>query len=268
MLAAFGRLATAVRPQDSLIVYFSVRTASGGPDDLYLITEDSTRAQPKGITPAELARALAAVNARERLVVLDTGGNQAANEALSAIPSTSVLTAAAPGAEAYTGSWDGRSTGLLTGALAETWTGDGLTYQELLEHVNTKLSERWRGKRNAEAQQAIFLGDPDREVVRCTFAGACLWEADRPWLVSPPSQEVFELCEKFGWRDGRRLRASYLEQRREFAKALALLPSDIVHHQRVDNGPGWCAVMLRSARQVQSRGRGGRRGLLGELAAG
>ena len=33
-------------------------------------------------------------------------------------------------------------------------------------------------------------------------------------------------------------------------KALGLLPSDIVHHQWVDNGPGWSAVMLRSARQV------------------
>src|SRR5688572_14285985 len=32
--------------------------------------------------------------------------------------------------------------------------------------------------------------------------------------------------------------------------ALALQPSDIVHHQWVDNGPGWCAVMLRSAREV------------------
>lgn len=34
------------------------------------------------------------------------------------------------------------------------------------------------------------------------------------------------------------------------AKALALSPSDIVHHQWVDNGPGWCAVMLRSAHEV------------------
>lgn len=34
------------------------------------------------------------------------------------------------------------------------------------------------------------------------------------------------------------------------AKALALAPTDIVHHQWVDNGPGWCAVMLRSAREV------------------
>ena len=38
----------------------------------------------------------------------------------------------------------------------------------------------------------------------------------------------------------------------KIAKALALPPSDIVHHQWVDNGPGWCAVMLRSARQVLS----------------
>ncbi len=38
----------------------------------------------------------------------------------------------------------------------------------------------------------------------------------------------------------------------KIAKALALSPSDIVHHRWVDNGPGWCAVMLASARQVQS----------------
>jgi PhzF family phenazine biosynthesis protein len=38
----------------------------------------------------------------------------------------------------------------------------------------------------------------------------------------------------------------------KIAKALALQPSDIVHHQWVDNGPGWCAVMLRTARQVLS----------------
>ena len=40
------------------------------------------------------------------------------------------------------------------------------------------------------------------------------------------------------------------ELRAKIAKALALAPSDIVQHQWVDNGPGWCAVMLRSARQV------------------
>lgn len=36
------------------------------------------------------------------------------------------------------------------------------------------------------------------------------------------------------------------------SKALRIPESDIVHHQWVDNGPGWCAVMLRSAKQVLS----------------
>jgi predicted PhzF superfamily epimerase YddE/YHI9 len=38
----------------------------------------------------------------------------------------------------------------------------------------------------------------------------------------------------------------------KIATALAVSPSDISDHQWVDNGPGWCAVMLRSARQVLS----------------
>ena len=42
------------------------------------------------------------------------------------------------------------------------------------------------------------------------------------------------------------------EIRTQIVRALGLEPSDIVHHQWVDNGPGWCAVMLRSARQVLS----------------
>jgi PhzF family phenazine biosynthesis protein len=36
----------------------------------------------------------------------------------------------------------------------------------------------------------------------------------------------------------------------KIAKALGIAGSDIVHHQWVDNGPGWCAVMLRSAGEV------------------
>jgi PhzF family phenazine biosynthesis protein len=38
----------------------------------------------------------------------------------------------------------------------------------------------------------------------------------------------------------------------KICRAVALQPSDVVHHQWIDNGPGWCAVMLRSARQVLS----------------
>ncbi len=36
------------------------------------------------------------------------------------------------------------------------------------------------------------------------------------------------------------------------AKGLGLETSDIIRSQWVDNGPGWCAVMLRSAEQVLS----------------
>ena len=33
---------------------------------------------------------------------------------------------------------------------------------------------------------------------------------------------------------------------------LGLADGDILHHQWVDNGPGWCAVMLRSGERVRS----------------
>lgn len=38
----------------------------------------------------------------------------------------------------------------------------------------------------------------------------------------------------------------------KIARALGVTPAEILCHQWVDNGPGWCAVMLRSAQQVLS----------------
>lgn len=38
----------------------------------------------------------------------------------------------------------------------------------------------------------------------------------------------------------------------KIAKGIGVQTGDIVQHQWVDNGPGWCAVMLRSAKQVLS----------------
>ena len=37
---------------------------------------------------------------------------------------------------------------------------------------------------------------------------------------------------------------------RQIVAALRIASADVLHHQWVDNGPGWCAVMLRSAQQV------------------
>jgi PhzF family phenazine biosynthesis protein len=36
----------------------------------------------------------------------------------------------------------------------------------------------------------------------------------------------------------------------QIVSALRISDADVLHHQWVDNGPGWCAVMLRSAAQV------------------
>jgi PhzF family phenazine biosynthesis protein len=36
----------------------------------------------------------------------------------------------------------------------------------------------------------------------------------------------------------------------KIARSLGIATSDVVHHSWADNGPGWCAVMLKSARQV------------------
>ena len=55
---------------------------------------------------------------------------------------------------------------------------------------------------------------------------------------------------EFGAPPLRRSGALEAEVLSKIAKALSIQPSDIVQHQWVDNGPGWCAVMLRSARQV------------------
>ncbi len=39
---------------------------------------------------------------------------------------------------------------------------------------------------------------------------------------------------------------------RQIVQSLGLEPGDVLQHQWVDNGPGWCAVMLRSAERVLS----------------
>jgi PhzF family phenazine biosynthesis protein len=118
--------------------------------------------------------------------------------------------------------------------------------------------------RNPDADYHVRIFTPRAEL---PFAGHPTLGSCHAWLAAggkPRKRDV--VVQECGVglvqvrRDGPRLefaappvrRSGALEAdvRSKIAKALTLGPSDIVHHQWVDNGPGWCAVMLRSAQQV------------------
>ena len=114
----------------------------------------------------------------------------------------------------------------------------------------------------ADYQVRIFT--PDREL---PFAGHPTLGSCHAWLEADGKPRhpamVVQQC-GVGLvrvrRDGARLEFAAPPLRRsgplepdvlaKIARALELAPADIVHHQWVDNGPGWCAIMLGSARQV------------------
>ena len=116
----------------------------------------------------------------------------------------------------------------------------------------------------ADYQVRIFT--PDREL---PFAGHPTLGSCHAWLEAGGKPRnpamVVQQC-GVGLvrvrRDGSRLEFAAPPLRRsgplepdvlaKIARALELAPADIVHHQWVDNGPGWCAIMLGSARQVLS----------------
>lgn len=116
------------------------------------------------------------------------------------------------------------------------------------------------------ADYFVRIFTPGREL---PFAGHPTLGSCHAWLAAggPPRRPdlVVQQC-GVGLvrvrRDGSRLEFAAPPLRRsgplepdvltKIAKALAIAPTDIIQHQWVDNGPGWCAVMLRSARQVLS----------------
>jgi PhzF family phenazine biosynthesis protein len=119
---------------------------------------------------------------------------------------------------------------------------------------------------DAKADYRVRIFTPSREL---PFAGHPTLGSCHAWLaMGGKPRGADAVVQQCGAglvrvrRDGSRLefaappllRAGPLEPdvRAKIAKALGLSPSDIVQHQWVDNGPGWCAVMLRSARQVLS----------------
>jgi PhzF family phenazine biosynthesis protein len=153
--------------------------------------------------------------------------------------------------------------------LAVVHAAEGLSDARMAELARwTNLSETTflLPPRNAEADYYVRILTPHGEL---PFAGHPTLGSGHAWLAAggkPRKRGI--VVQECGVGlvqvrcDGPRLefaapplrRSGPLEPdvRAKIAKALKLAPSDIVQHHWVDNGPGWCAVMLPSAEQVLS----------------
>src|SRR6266545_3203130 len=153
--------------------------------------------------------------------------------------------------------------------LAVVHAADGLSEEQMAAFARwTHLSETTYllAPADAAADYRVRIFTPGGEL---PFAGHPTLGSCHAWLAAggTPRQSgaVVQQCEA-GLvrvrRDGVRLEFAAPPLRRtgplepdvlgQITKALSLAPSDVRHHQWVDNGPGWCAVMLSSARQVLS----------------
>jgi PhzF family phenazine biosynthesis protein len=160
---------------------------------------------------------------------------------------------------------------LLGNPLAVVHAADGLSEEQMAGFARwTNLSETTflLAPTDPDADYRVRIFTPGGEL---PFAGHPTLGSCHAWLAAggTPRQSgaVVQQCEA-GLvrlrRDGIRLEFAAPPLRRtgplepdvlgQIIKALSLAPSDVRHHQWVDNGPGWCAVMLSSARQVLSLG--------------
>lgn len=224
VLAAFDRLAEESGEDDVVVVCFAgLGAALADANSPYLLTYGSTPSALVGLTPAELHQLVTAIPACERLVVLDTAGNEYLTNALREDPSVTALLAAAPGKLAYIGEWQGQVNGILTRSLGTVWTGAELTYGELLAAVNQQLAEMSANFGRNDSQTALLLGDSARAVPRGTFPATGLWRADRVRRSLPPAPPTVAACQAGGWPNGRRLLARHLEATGDVTGALDLL---------------------------------------------
>jgi PhzF family phenazine biosynthesis protein len=156
---------------------------------------------------------------------------------------------------------------LLGNPLAVVHGADGLTEQRMAQLARwTNLSETTflLTPTDPGADYRVRIFTPTGEL---PFAGHPTLGSCHAWLAAGgkprDAKLVVQQCEIGLVRircDGPRLEFAAPPVRRSgplepdllsrIAKALRLALSDIQHHQWVDNGPGWCAVMLRSAEQV------------------
>jgi PhzF family phenazine biosynthesis protein len=117
---------------------------------------------------------------------------------------------------------------------------------------------------DAGADYRVRIFTPEREL---PFAGHPTLGSCHAWLEaggkSRDSDVIVQECgaglvrvkregARLAFAAPKRLRTGPLDAGTlsKIAQALRLAPDDILHHQWADNGPGWCAVMLGSARQV------------------
>ena len=150
--------------------------------------------------------------------------------------------------------------------LAVVVDGDGLSDAQMQAFANwTNLSETTflLPPTDPAADYRVRIFTTAREL---PFAGHPTLGSCHAWLASggqPKGEVVVQQCE-VGLvnvrRDGARLafaappllRTGLLDETKlaQIRAGLGLQPDDIVAHQWVDNGPGWCAVLLASAEQV------------------
>jgi PhzF family phenazine biosynthesis protein len=157
---------------------------------------------------------------------------------------------------------------LLGNPLAVVHDGSGLSDAQMASFANwTHLSETTflLPPSKPEADYRVRIFTPEREL---PFAGHPTLGSCHAWLaaggVARRDGEVVQECGA-GLvrirRDGARLAFAAPPLRRSgplepelierIERGLALARGEIVDHQWVDNGPGWCAVRLASAERVQ-----------------
>jgi len=156
---------------------------------------------------------------------------------------------------------------LLGNPLAVVHDGSGLSDAQMASFANwTHLSETTflLPPSSPEADYRVRIFTPEREL---PFAGHPTLGSCHAWLsaggVARRDGEVVQECGA-GLvrirRDGARLAFAAPPLRRtgplepeligRIQRALALARDEIIDHQWVDNGPGWCAVRLASAERV------------------
>lgn len=156
---------------------------------------------------------------------------------------------------------------LLGNALAVVHAAEGLSEVRMAAFARwTNLSETTLllAPTDPAADYRVRIFTPRQEL---PFAGHPTLGSCRAWLdaggVPRHAGVVVQQCgvgQVRVRRDGPRLAFAAPPLRRsgpldaatlaQIVAALGVEAADVLHHQWVDNGPGWCAVMLRSAAQV------------------